>query len=148
MTEPYRDTSVSVERSKEQIRKALRGAGARAMQMEEEFDADNGDVTKCVVRFMWPTEKGAMIRVRFDAKPLDPERGVRGGWKTSPEQRERQAWRGLAWYIESLVKAATFGLVQFEAVFLAFFEDDRGRTIGEHLIPGIEQGRLALPKGS
>lgn len=145
--EPYRDTSVAVERSKEQIRKALRGVGARGMQMEEEWSGD-GSVEKCLVRFIWPTEQGAMVRVRFAAIPLPPEVGARGGWKVSPEQRERQCWRGLAWYIESLAKAAAFGFVQFEEVFLAYFEDDRGHTLGEHLVPKIEQGQLALPAGA
>ncbi len=147
MTEPYRETNVSVERSKEQIRKVLRGAGARGMQMEEEWAID-GTVEKCLVRFVWPTEKGAMVKVRFDATPLPAEPSTRSGWKISPEQRERQAWRGLAWYIESLVKAATFGLVQFETIFLAYFEDDSGRTIGDVLVPRIEQGQLALPRAS
>lgn len=145
--EPYRDTSVTAERSKGQISTALRGVGARGLQLEEEWD-ENGRVTSCVVRFMYPTEKGSMMRVRFQAKPLDPEKGARGGWKTSPEQRERQAWRGLAWYIESLAKAAAFGFVRFEEVFLAYFEDAKGRTIGESLVPQIEQGRLELPRGA
>lgn len=145
VTEPYRDTSVSVERSKEQIRAALRAVGARGMQLEEEW-GETGGTTGCLVRFMYPTEQGAMIRVRFQATPLEPERGARGGWKVSPEQRERQAWRGLAWYIESLTKAAAFGFVKFEEVFLAYFEDANGRTIGEHLVPQVESGRLALPR--
>jgi hypothetical protein len=148
VTEPYRETNVSAERSKEQIRKVLRGAGARGMQVEEEWNADLGDVTKCLVRFVWPTEAGAMVKVRFAAVPLAPERGTRGGWKVSPEQRERQCWRGLAWYIESLVKAAAFGFVQFEEIFLPYFEDDSGKTIAEHLVPRIEAGQLALPRGA
>jgi hypothetical protein len=117
------------------------------MQMEEEWHPDNGDVTKCLVRFVWPTETGHMVKVRFDAVPLAPERGARGGWKVSPEQRERQAWRGLAWYIESLVKAAAFGLVQFETIFLPYFEAPDGRTVAEHIVPSIEEGRLALTMG-
>jgi hypothetical protein len=144
--EPYRDTSVSVVRSKEQIAKTLRQAGARGVEMQEEWEGDR--TTLLLVRFMWPTEQGAMLRVRFQASPLPPERGSRTAWKISPEQRERQAWRGLAWYIESLVKAAAFGIVPFEAVFLAYFENDRGVTIGDQLIPQIEQGVLALPRGS
>lgn len=143
---PYQDTSVSVERSKEQIRKALKGVGARGMQMEEEWDKD-GKIEKCLVRFMWPTEQGAMVRVRFCAVPLPPERGARGGWKIDPEQRERQCWRGLAWYIDSLTKAAAFGFVQFEEVFLAYFEDEQGRTIGDIVVPQIQSGRLALEAG-
>jgi hypothetical protein len=146
-TTPYQDTSVSVARSKEQISKILRTAGARAMQMEEEWDND-GVVESCLIRFMWMTEAGHLARVRFTAKPLAPEEGRYGGWKVSPEQRERQCWRGLAWYIESLTKAATFGFVHFEEVFLPYFEDDQGRTIGEVLVPQIQQGRLTLPKGA
>lgn len=146
-TEPYRDTSVTASRSKEQITQSLRGVGARGMQLEEEWD-DTGNVTSCLVRFMYPTEEGAMIRVRFKAHPLPPEPSSRSGWKVSPEQRERQCWRGLAWYIESLSKAAAFGFVKFEEVFLAYFEDDKGRTIGEALVPEIEHGRIALPRGS
>jgi len=144
--EPYRDTSVTAERSKEQIRRALRAVGARAMQLEEEW-AD-GATTSCLVRFVYPTEDGAMMRVRFQATPLPPEKGARGGWKTSPEQREKQAWRGLAWYIDSLAKAAAFGFVRFEEVFLAYFEDADGRTIGEALVPQISSGKLALPRGA
>jgi hypothetical protein len=141
--EPYRDTSVPVERSKTQIRNALKSAGARGLQLEEEW-AEDGSVTACLIRFIWPTEEGAMIRVRFSAAPLPPEKGVRGGWKVDADQRERQAWRGLAWYIESMIKASTFGLIRFEEIFLAYFEDDKGRRIGDVLIPQIETGRLQL----
>ena len=130
--EPYRDTSVAVERSKTQIRNALKTAGARGLQLEEEWE-DDGTVSRCYVRFMWPTDAGEMLRVRFAAQPLPPEEGARGGWQSRPTQRERQAWRGLAWYIESLTKAATFGLVPFEAVFLAYFEDPKpARRSGRH----------------
>lgn len=137
MAEPYRDTSVSVERSRSEIRGALMEGGAKAVQFEEDFE----DLT-LTVRFIW---KG--MTIRFRAKQLPPIQGPRGGWKVSPEQRERQAWRGMAWYITSMVKAATFGLFEFEDVFMSFFETSEGETIGERMRPMIEQGRLALPKG-
>ena len=63
-------------------------------------------------------------------------------------QRQRQAWRGPAWYLDSTLKAAAFGLVRFEDVFLSFIEDPAsGRTIGDVLVPQILEGRLALPRG-
>jgi len=136
MTEPYRDTSVSVERSKSEITAALREGGASGVQFEELW----GDEPTILVRFIWHS-----MTVRFKAQPLPAIKGPRGGWKIAPEQRERQAWRGLAWYLESLVKAATFGIVPFEAVFLAYFEDAHGKTIGEHVIPMLEEGKLARP---
>ena len=136
---PYEDTSVPAERSKGQIAKALRAAGAVGVQFDEEW----GEETTARVRFAWPRGddgEGTTI-VRLEATTLPPDRRV------SQEQRERQAWRGLAWYLESNLKAATFGLIPFEAIFLAHFETPGGRTIGEQLIPQITEGRLALPPG-
>jgi hypothetical protein len=144
---PYESTDVPVERSKQAIRNVLKNAGARGLQLEETWDED-GCVEMCLVRFIWLTESGAKATVRLDATPLPPEKSSRSGWRVSPEQRERQAWRGLAWYIESMVKAATFGIVSFEAVFLAYFEDAQGKTIGEHVIPMLDAGQLALPAAS
>lgn len=134
---PYEDTSVPKERSKEQIAKALRAAGAAGVQFDEEWQEG---ATVCRVRFVWRTEGGGEPAiVRLDATTLPADGRV------SIEQRERQAWRGLAWYLDSNLKAATFGLVPFEAIFLAHFEGPNGRTIGDVLIPQIQEGRLALP---
>jgi hypothetical protein len=138
---PYEDTSVPTERSKGQIARALRAAGALGVQFDEEW---SGEQTVVRVRFAWPhgdDGEGSTV-VRLEATTLPPSARV------STDQRERQAWRGLAWYLESNLKAATFGLIPFEAIFLAHFETPGGRTIGEALIPQIEQGRLALPAGS
>lgn len=142
---PSQDTSVPVERSKEQIRDALKSAGARGVQFDELWEPE----TEFIVRFLWSMGEGfdAVVRVRLEVKPLSPEKGVRGGWRVSPEQRERQAWRALAWYLKTMLEAASFGLMRFEDVFLSFVEDETGHTIGERLIPMLEQGRLALPRG-
>ena len=142
---PYQDTSVAVERSMQQVREGLRAAGARGIQIEDTW----GDNPRILVRFLWPMGEdfGQIVRVRLEATPLPSEKGARGGWKVSPEQRERQAWRALAWYLKTMLEAAAFGLMKFEEVFLAYVEDDQGRTIGEVVIPQLEAGRLALPKG-
>ena len=49
--------------------------------------------------------------------------------------------KGLKWVWLVVVLIALVGL------FMSFFEDDSGVTIGEHMRPMLEQGRLALPKG-
>jgi hypothetical protein len=141
---PFEDTSVSVERSKDQIRKFLKQAGALGVQFDEEW----GDNPRMRVRFVWPLEGGEVQQVvRLDVKPLPAEKGTRGGWRVSEEQRERQAWRGLAHYLEGTIKAAVFGLIKFEDIFLSFIEAEGGLTVGEVLIPRLEAGRLALPPG-
>ena len=138
---PFEDTGVSVERSKEQIRRFLRDAGALGVQFDEEW----GDEPICRVRFVWPLE-GARQMVRLEVTPLAPsDRAPR----VSAEQRERQAWRGLAHYLEGTLKAATFGLIRFEDVFLAFMEvgPNDTRRIGDVVLERLESGRLALPVG-
>lgn len=138
---PFADTTVPVERSQNQIRKLLRDAGALGVQFDEEW----GDDPIYRVRFVWPLEEQKQT-VRLEVKPLPPsERSP----KISVEQRERQAWRGVAHYLEGTIKAATFGLIRFEDIFLSFMEVGNGdqRRIGDVVIPQIEHGRLALPVG-
>lgn len=144
--DPYSSTQVSVGRSQDQIRDLLRQSGALGVQFDEEWD----DPPKCRVRFVWPTET-AKVTVRLEVTPLPPGRAQRGQRTVAADeaQRQRQAWRGLAWYLDSTLKAATFGLIRFEDVFLSFIEDPAtGRTIGDVVIPQILEGRLALNEGS
>jgi hypothetical protein len=141
---PFEDTSVSVERSKDQIRRFLKEAGALGVQFDEEW----GDDPKYRVRFVWPMGDSKIQQVvRLEVKPLAPKRGARGGWMVSEEQRERQAWRGLAHYLEGTIKAAQFGLIRFEDIFLSFMESQSGMTVGEVVIPQLERGQLALTQG-
>lgn len=101
---PYQDTGISVEKSMQEVRKMLRAAGARGVQIE-----DTWEPPKILIRFLWPVGEGfeQIIRVRLEAKPLPPEQGARGGWRVSPEQRERQVWRALAWYLKTMLASAS-----------------------------------------
>lgn len=145
---PFEDTSVAVSRSQEQIRKLLRDAGAQGVQFSEEWA---GERPAFYVRFLWQLAapdaeaQGVVQAVRLRVEAL-PEEHL-GVWKTA-EQRERQAWRGIAHYLEGTIKAATFGLIRFEDIFLSFMElEPMGQTLGEAVIPQIEKGQLALPRG-
>ena len=143
---PFEDTSVSVERSKDQIRRFLKDAGALGVQFEEEW----GEQPICRVRFVWPISDEQKQIVRLEVTPLAPSAGGYGrGPKITAEQRERQAWRGLAHYLEGTIKAATFGFIRFEDIFLSFMEVGNGdtRRIGDVVIPAMESGQLALPRG-
>jgi hypothetical protein len=139
---PFEDTSVAVERSKEQIRKLLRDAGAVAVQFDEEW----GEKPICRVRFIWPLGQHRQT-VRLEVTPLPASDSSP---RISAEQRERQAWRGLAHYLEGTIKAATFGLIRFEDIFLSFMELGPGdtRRVGDVVVPELATGRLALPKAA
>lgn len=150
MSEPYATTDVPVGRSQDQIRATLAKAGALGVQFDEEW----GNEPRCRVRFAWPIQgAGEKVVVRLEVTPLPPgddpgQRAKRRRMHVDADQRQRQAWRGLAWYLDSTLKAAVFGLIRFEDVFLSFIEDPAsGRTIGDVLIPQLEEGRLALTRG-
>jgi hypothetical protein len=143
----FEDTSVSVSRSQEQIRKLLRDAGADGVQFSEEWT----EPPAFYVRFLWrmqppdPDAKVVTQAVRLRVHPLPAKHK---GVVKSREQRERQAWRGIAHYLEGTIKAATFGLIRFEDIFLSFIESEpMGPTLGEVLIPMLEQGQRALMAG-
>jgi hypothetical protein len=139
---PYEDTSVTVSRSQEMIRGALRKAGAEGVSFSEEWNPP-----KCIVRFLWRPEDGAQQTVRLEVTPLPAEGRSQAARERAAEQRWRQAWRGIAWYLDSTLKAATFGLVRFEDVFLSFIELPDQRTLGDVVIPQIRSGQLALGAG-
>ena len=136
---PYDDTGVAVSRSQSQIRDMLKKAGARGVQIEENWEGE----TVAFVRFLWEIE-GNVHRIRLTVARLPED--MHDTLKT-PEQRERQAWRGLFWYLKTTLEASTFGFVRFEDIFMSFFESADGRTIGEVVIPQLEAGLLLLPKG-
>lgn len=148
MADPYASTDVPVGRSQDQIRKLLQEAGALGVQFDEEW----GEAPKCRVRFAWPIDAvSVVVRLEVTPKPAgkDPaRRATRQRLYVDADQRQRQAWRGLAWYLEGTLKAAAFGLIRFEDVFLSFIEGPTGLTIGEVLVPQIQAGRLALPETS
>lgn len=130
---PYEDTSVSVVRSQEQIRRLLRTAGAMGVQFEEEWS----DPPRCRVRFIWPAGDVQHV-IRLEVTPLPADRRI------SRDQRDRQAWRGLAHYLEGTIKAAEFGLIRFEDIFLSFIETAGGVTVGEALVPRLTAGLLEI----
>lgn len=140
---PYEDTSVTVQRSQDQIRAALRIAGAEGVSFAEEWNPP-----KCIVRFLWRLENDVQQAVRLEVTPLPPEGRSAAAKERSKLQRERQAWRGIAHYLDATLKAAAFGLIRFEDVFLSFVELDGGRTLGDVVIPQLRAGRLALGSGT
>ncbi len=140
---PFEDTSVPVANSQGQIRKLLQGNGALSVGFESSWGPD---APRCVVRFVWPlklTGRSTEQAVRLEVTPLPSDS------RHSEEQRERQAWRGLHWYLDGTIKAAAFGLIRFEDIFLSFMEIERnGSRLGDLVMGEIEKhGQLGLTGG-
>lgn len=102
-----------------------------------------------------------MVSYRLSIAPLDPEsreftHTKQGYLRCDSDkerlvaQEERRRWRAMLLVLKGKLVAAADGVVTFEQEFLAYAIARDGKTIGEHVIPQLEQGsldmtQLALP---
>jgi hypothetical protein len=142
------DTSVSVEKSRAEIETILRRYGAEAFSYGWNFQQSviqfkaHGRMLKFVLplpdrkerRFTHTSGKG------LERSPYDAERA----W----EQSCRQSWRALALVIKAKLEAVECGIVEFEQEFLAHIVLPNGDTVGNWIIPQIEESyqTKSMPK--
>lgn len=133
------DTEVPVERSRAEIERILTRYGADKFMV-------GSDQTQAVLAFQ---VKGKMIQFTL---PL-PDRQAKEFWYTPArknrrpdsdayrawEQACRSRWRALRLCIQAKLEAVACGITTFESEFLAHFVMPDGRTVGNHIIPQIEQ---------
>lgn len=138
------DTEVSVERSQAEIQKLLTRAGATKFMT-------GFDENQAAIAFML---RGKMFRFVLPLPRQDEKQfwetkrynSAAGGWKNTPEQafkkweqKCRSRWRALALAIKAKIEAVNIGLTTFEQEFLAFLVTDNGQTVGDRIIPQIEE---------
>jgi len=134
------DTEVSVERSQAEIQKLLTRAGATKFMT-------GFDENQAAIAFML---RGKMFRFVLPLPDRKEQRFWRQGrWNTPHsdndlafkrwEQECRSRWRALALAIKAKIEAVSIGLTTFEQEFLAFLVTDNGQTVGDRIIPQIEE---------
>lgn len=163
---PYAEnTSVSVEKSRAEIEKLLR----------KFWNADNmaNNNKYPPMRFQYYTDEiGAeitftlrdkTIRISLPLPDLNAKQfkekinGYGKVVKIDPnksytiwEQECRVRWRALALSIKSTLTDIETGIKTFEVAFLAYFMMQDGKTIGEHIIPKLDEAigntKLLLPQ--
>lgn len=132
------DTSVSVEKSRAEIETILAKYGAsRFCYMTGPTAALIGFVAHGkAVRFSLPLPDKAdfATKMRYKSRvDVSPEEMHRN-W----EQACRSRWRALALCIKAKLEAVCCGITSFEQEFLAHFVVPGGQTIGERVIPQLE----------
>jgi hypothetical protein len=142
-------TSVSVAKSKAEIEKTLGRYGAEGF-------AYGCEAQKATVGFRM---HGKYVRFNL-ALPERAERRfthtpstevARSGSQAEKawEQACRAAWRSLNLVIKAKLEAVETGITSFEEEFLSYLMLPNGETVGEHLIPQIEDsyaGSNSMPK--
>lgn len=141
--EAYRSTKVPVHESQNDVRALLRGRKATGLQITESW---LGGVTVADVRFAMPAESGHFayrIRVNAAITEADLERRPHQRTLTAREaedQKARQIWRLVYWWLKAQFEAADAGLVSVEEAFLPWMELPSGKTVYETT---AETGALA-----
>lgn len=135
-----KQTTVPVERSQTEIKRTLGRFGARSFGFAEQHDkaAIMFEANGKKVRFILPlphldefqrTEKG---RAR---------RGENARMKAYEFETKRR-WRALALVIKAKLEAVQTGIAVFEQEFMAHIVLPNGKTVGEVVLPGIEEAYL------
>lgn len=132
-------TSVSSDKSRAEIERVLSRYGAQSFMY-------GWDQDKALVGFI---ANGRQVRFVL---PM-PNRADREFWRTpskglqrTPAQAEaayeqgvRQRWRALALVIKAKLEAVETGIVSFEQEFAMHFMLPSGQTVGEWVVPQIDQ---------
>ena len=125
------NTKVPVLQSRAAIEKVLRDYGVSKIAVMD----DEGAVT---VMF---TYRNASYRFKMP----QPDKG--GDYRGSWEQEERRLYRCFFISIKSKVVAVENDIATFEEAFMPHVITKDGRTIGQKLLPEIEQGTPAIDIG-
>lgn len=129
-------TTVAPEKSRMEIEQILRRYGA------DQF-VSGWSTQNAVIGF---TAHGRQVRFVLPMPSIDeiPTRNGNGA-TLKPQQRmdklageERRRWRALALAIKAKLEAVESGIAEFEDEFLAHIVMPDGRTVGQHVRPGIE----------
>jgi hypothetical protein len=134
-------TKVPIERSKAEIERTLMRYGASQFAYATKSD-------QAVVMFR-AHERGVRFNLPLPdmAGFVKTKRGKRtqDAALTAWQQACRERWRALALVIKAKLEAVDSGITIFEEEFMAHLVTAGGRTLGERLLPGLDE---SLKKGA
>lgn len=156
MTRYAESTSVTSDRSRAEIEKTLAryGASSFAYGWERERAMVGFVANDRQVRFILPLPDRADRE--FTHTPTRGTRRSEDQVEAAYEQAVRQRWRALSLVIKAKLEAVETGIVTFEDEFAMHMVLPDGRTVGDWVVPQIEQAYatgqmpaplLALPAG-
>lgn len=132
-------TEVSSDKSRSEIEKTLQRYGASAFMYGWQ---DSGAVVGFEmkgrsIKFMLPLpDRGSKEFTQYTCRGKLSARTEDAAAKLW-EQACRQRWRALALCIKAKLEAVECGITTFEHEFLAHFLAADGRTVGDHIIPQL-----------
>jgi hypothetical protein len=130
------NTTVSPEKSQEEIKRILRKYGADRFGVMEEK-------TKAHLMFEF---KGLLIQMTVDFPDKQEYKYTENGRmrsenviETAWNQAIKQRWRALSLAVKAKLEAVEVGISTIEQEFLAFVIMPDGKSLSDHLIPNIRE---------
>jgi len=145
---PYMDTDVPVDRSRNDILKLLRAAGADGIQWSEIYKP-----TKMTELRFIKNGIGYTLKIPVDTTDIDNQRQFIAPYRFAAlvDKRERGLHRALFQYVQALVKAHQWGLMKFEEAFAGHINvrlpSGESMTIAEAVI-ARKTGLMELPEAT
>ncbi len=131
-------TSVPVSRSVGEARQVILRYGATGFMFGEEG-------TKTLLSFVM---HGLQVRLAMSLPEIDDFMETPAGYKRAPaaakkvwEQETRRRWRSLVLILKAKLEAVESEVVTFEEEFMAYLVAPDGKTMGEVILPQIEEAR-------
>ena len=132
------NTHVSSDASRSEIERTLRRYGATefAYGWQEKSALVGFKADGRLVRFMLPLPDFDNDNFRLTPTGRDRNKNQQ---ELAYEQAIRQRWRALALCIKAKLEAVEVGIVTFDQEFLAHMVLPGGKTVGDQLVPQIEE---------
>lgn len=130
-------TTVSTEASRNEIERTLQRYGARAFMYgwEGARAAVQFSMRGKRISFQLPLPDPASREFTHHSRGLRTADAAQVAW----EQASRQRWRALALAIKAKLEAVEAGITTFEDEFLAHIVLPNGETVGNWMVPQVEQ---------
>lgn len=132
-------TSVSVEKSRAEIESTLQkyGAGRFAYMCGDKKASVAFEMNGSLIRFDLPLPDKADPKF-WQSEHKKKARTAEAAYKLW-EQDCRSSWRALFLNIKAKLEACERGITKFESEFLAHFVMPNGKTLGEEVVPQLEE---------
>lgn len=147
-----KNTSVSIERSQEEIKKTLRRYGCERFGVMEERNLAYVAFTINNLNIQIKIELPNQGNEEFQFTPTGKERAENSAFQAW-DQAVRSRWRSLLLAIKAKLEAVECGISSIETEFLPFIVLGNGMTVGQQILPVLqsqaaENRPLALGPGN
>jgi hypothetical protein len=139
MAKYAKETNVTPAKSRAEIEDTLTRYGAKSFMygVDETRAMIAFEANGKRVKFVLPMPDRNDPEIRYT-----PGRNLlreKAAWENAYQQAIRQRWRALTLVIKAKLEAVEIGISEFEEEFLAHIMLPDGSTVGEYMIPQVEQ---------